>query len=134
MAKPEYFVICENVLNDGGRVSLINIFDVINVAAFPAAIPKFCFAFTFLLDKEFNEKDEIQFSIDILKPSEDLLFKAEGRANVKEIKEAKGRSKKISGAIDLSGGLIIDKPGLYNANLTIEDKLVSSTYFEVKVP
>ena len=132
MTKLDYFLLCENVINDQqGRISLINIFDTINVTALPAIQPKLCLAFAVYLDSEQQKRGEVKFKLDVLKPSESSLLSAEGKGEIKPVMSKNNVQPKLAANLELAG-VVFDEVGLYTAHLYVGSKLISSTTFEVK--
>lgn len=125
-----FFVLCENALIDKiGRVSLINIYDIVNAPSVPAYHGRIIFASHFKVISSSSSKDVIKPRLSFKTPSGKELIKADV---IKEREIIKSRQEQSVGFITEVNGVVFEEFGKYEAKFFIEKKELMSAILEVK--
>ncbi|MDH5533790.1 MAG: hypothetical protein OEX81_05195 [Candidatus Pacebacteria bacterium] len=122
--KSNYFILCEKAIkNERGLVSLINIFENINVEGIPTVHRDFTLAFNLSL-KSVKKEKEVIIDIKIFDPEKSIIQKGK-------------LPSKISG--DSNIGIIVNVPDLllskfgeYKVVISHEEKEIDKLLFSVK--
>jgi len=130
MSKLDYFLLCESVLVDkADRISLINLFEVLHVAALPGTYNKFVFTFRIIPDAKLLALKKATFTLTIDGPDGKQYFKAEGAADIASHAKKTGKSK-IASSLDISG-FPITQTGTHIAKLFLNGEKLGDRTFEV---
>ena len=124
----DYFLLCENTIFDNkGRVSIINIYNVINVYDLPANHESMVFI-SRIEAKNLEREVNIKGRISIIAPSgKEKLPK---KSNMFELSFSKGQ---LSQLIEVKiPNVVFDELGEYSTSLIVASKKLKSQYFEIR--
>jgi hypothetical protein len=131
MSRVNYFLLCESFLKDNsGKVSLINLYDVINSLEFPTMATNFVIALSVNLDKEEIAKGSVKIKVDIEDKTRKKLYLSSSGAG-----KLASKSKNVVTQLDLSRKLVFKNPGKYCAKLYVnDDQLAEFEFSVIKTP
>jgi len=126
-----FFLLCENaVLDKDNRVTIVNIYDIVNSIGIPIALSQFTLAANFKVSRE--EKETLPSKIDVLvsifAPSGKKIFdfpKQERKIDVKKDTQNIGILANIQ-------GINLPEFGIYNVKLLINGNELAQLSFEAK--
>lgn len=129
MATLDFFLLCENTVNDtAGRITLVNIYDIVYAAELPVTQATFSLAFRIKPDLTKLKSSENKFRIEIISPSGKKLIDVEGAPqsdlDPKTLKEY------IASQLQLNG-IVFPEWGEYVAKLYLDNKLLGKRPFTV---
>lgn len=127
----DFFLLSENaVLDKDNRLTIVNIYDVVNSVSTPAIISRFTLAANFKIVREKKESlsPKIIISISILDPSGQNIFNSPKQERMIDVKK---EIQKI-GIIANIQGISLPEFGIYHIKLFIDDKEVAQLSFEAK--
>jgi len=129
MSKLDYFLLCESVIRDAdGKLTIVNIFDILNVADFPGVPSKFALVFGAFLDDSDLKGKEVTFDMQVLDKKGEVIVSSKGSgSNTDNLK----KHRHIVASIDLAGQVPLEGAGIYSMRLYINDQLISEKNFEV---
>jgi hypothetical protein len=130
MMTVDYFLLCETVVRDtAGRLTLVNVFDALNIPQFPATPAKFALIFR-VYPKASDIKDgKLQFKMEIVGPSGKVAASISGSGDVDADTVKNHRS--VVAAADLAAQVPIEGPGRYKVVLSINDEVLKEIPLEV---
>ena len=127
MVEVDYLLICEGVSHDAsGKVSLMNIFDIIGSDKLPVAPPQFVIAMQVRNSDEKVQDAIYDLKLEIQKPDKSILATIEGQAVFSESIQT------VASSINLSNNLVMEHEGKYEINLLIKSQKIASRVFSVK--
>jgi hypothetical protein len=128
MTTVDYFLICENaILAKNDKVSVVNIFDGINVSKFPAVPTKFALAFSMKPDDADVKDNLLEFSISIDDPKGVTILTAKGGGDA--LVGVDGRRNSLVTVTDFAGKFAFTSEGLHKIHLSLKGK---KPFFERK--
>jgi len=126
-----FFLLCENaVLDKDNRVTIVNIYDIVNSVDIPTVLSQFTLAANFKVSREKKETlpSKIDVLVSIFAPSGKKIFdspKQERKIDVKKDTQNIGILANIQG-INLS------EFGIYNVKLLVNGNEIAQLSFEAK--
>lgn len=126
-----YFLLCENaIVGERGKLSLINIYELIYAEKLPASHGKLILVSSFTLDIENSAEDKVIVSLDVISPSKKSMLEKEILVE-KKLDEA--TKKQTIGDVLEVNGVVFSEYGQYECVLKV-NSYTYSLFFDVKKP
>ncbi len=126
-----FFILCENaVLDKNNRVTIVNIYDIVNSVNIPAVLHQFTLAANFKVSREKRETlpSKVEVLVSVFAPSGKKIFDSPRQEREIDIK----KDTQNIGILASIQGITLPEFGIYTIKLLVASKEIAQLSFEAK--